>query len=160
MPALLTDRGFASVRAASVVSVVGLASLASRLATGHLLDRFPAPRVVAILFTICAVGFLFVAYGASLSILYAGGLLIGAGLGAEPDATPYLLTRYFGLARFGELYAYTWSAYAFAAAFGPYFLGRMFDRNGSYTSAMLLSLVIVLASAALFALLPRDKKAG
>ena len=152
---LLTDRGFLPVQAATVLSVLGFASLASRLTTGYLLDRFFAARVVAALFGVCAAGFLLIVYGRGTGMAVAGSLLVGVGLGAESDAIPYLLTRYFGLRRFSELYAYTWSAYACAGALGPLAMGRMFDRTGSYQSTLVVFAVLVLVAAGLFAALPK-----
>ena len=52
--------------------------------------------------------------------------------------TPYLLSRYFGLKHLGLLYGWSWTAYATAAAFGSIILGRAFDRNGGYTSMLLI----------------------
>lgn len=57
---LLTDRGFAPAQAAAVLSAAGFTTLASRLATGYLLDRFVASRVAAALFIVCAAGFLLI----------------------------------------------------------------------------------------------------
>jgi MFS family permease len=155
LPPLLTDRGFSPRNAAAVLSVVGFAALASKLGTGYLLDRFFAPRVAVLLFALCAAGILLIVYSNGPGTAYAGSFLVGIGMGAESDATPYLLTRYFGLQRFGELYGYTWSFYACAGALGPLLMGGMFDRTGSYRSTVLVFSAIVLLAAVLFAALPR-----
>ncbi|MBV8551162.1 MAG: MFS transporter [Acidobacteriaceae bacterium] len=157
LPPLLTDRGFSAEHAAAVLSVLGFSALASKLSTGYLLDRFFAARVAMFLFVVCAAGFLLIIYGQGTIMAYAGAALIGAGMGAESDAVPYLLTRYFGLRRFSELYGYTWSAYACAGALGPLVMGGMFDKTGSYRSTLLVFCGIVLVAAALFGLLPRYK---
>ena len=154
LPPLLTDRGLSPEHAATVLSVLGLASLTSRLTTGYLLDRFFAARAVAALFAVCAAGFLLILYSEGTAMAVAGSLLVGFGLGAESDAIPYLLTRYFGLRRFSELYAYTWSAYACAGALGPLLMGGMFDRTGSYESTLLVFCGLVIVSAGLFSALP------
>jgi predicted MFS family arabinose efflux permease len=156
--ALLTDRGFPAGRAATVLSVAGLAALTSKLSTGYLLDRFFAGRAVAGLLAACAVGFLAVLYGHATWLAFAAAVLVGIGMGAESDAVPFLLTRYFGLGRFSELYGYTWCIYAVAGALGPLAMGQMFDRTGSYQVVLLISLAMIAGAAALFASLPRDKK--
>jgi MFS family permease len=160
LPPLLTDRGFFPGQAAAVLSTAGFATLASRIATGYLLDRFLASRVAALLFVVCAAGFVVIVYGHSLPVEITGAVLVGVGLGAESDAVPYLLTRYFGLARFSELYAYTWSAYAAAGACGPFIMGLAFDGTGSYRITLLLFCVLVLGAALLFALLPSYLRVG
>jgi predicted MFS family arabinose efflux permease len=126
---LLTDRGSPAQRAAATLAVLGLASLSSRLLTGYLMDRFFAARAVAFMFGLCAAGILTVLFTHQTWTAYAGALMIGAGLGAESDAVPFLLSRYFGLRNFSELYGYTWSAYAVAGALGPLLMGRFFDRT-------------------------------
>ncbi|MBV8866031.1 MAG: hypothetical protein JO210_11600, partial [Acidobacteriaceae bacterium] len=93
--------------------------------------------------------------GSSLNIEIAGAALVGVGLGAESDAVPYLLTRYFGLRRFSELYAYTWSAYAVAGAAGPFIVGQAFDRTGSYHTSLLIFTALVLCAAAFLTCLPK-----
>ena len=154
LPPLLSDRGFPVQQAAAVLSMAGFSTLISRLAIGYLLDRFRASRTAALLFVICAAGFFAIIYGASLKVEIAGAALVGIGLGAESDAVPYLLTRYFGLRRFSELYAYTWSAYAVAGAAGPFIMGRVFDRTGSYRISLLIFTALVISAAALLACLP------
>jgi MFS family permease len=152
--ALLTDRGLTAASAAAVLSIAGGATLASKLFTGYLLDRFRANRVAAILLFCTAIGMMFILAGKSLPVAYASALLVGAGMGAESDAVPYLLTRYFGLDRFSELYGYTWTVYAVAGALGPLLAGAVFDHTGSYRAALFLFLGLAVAAAGLFASLP------
>ncbi len=157
--ALLTDRGFPAGRAATVLSVAGFATLTSKLSTGYLLDRFLAGRAAAVLLAVSAVGFLAVIYGQRTWLAFAAAVLVGIGMGAESDAVPYLLTRYFGLRRFGELYGYTWCVYAVAGALGPLVMGRMFDQTGSYRVVLFASFAMIAIAAAFFALLPRYERA-
>ncbi|MGH9610842.1 MAG: MFS transporter [Bryobacteraceae bacterium] len=160
LPPLLTDRGFSPEYAATILSAVGLAALVSKLGTGYLLDRFFAARVVALLFLICTAGFLVIVYSSGIGTACLGALLVGAATGSESDATPYLLTRYFGLERFSELYGYTWTVYACAGALGPVVMGSMFDRTGSYHSTLLAFAAIVSVAALCFGLLPKYAALG
>jgi cyanate permease len=82
-------------------------------------------------------------------------VLIGLGVGAEADLTPYLLTRYFGLCAFSMLYGFTWTAYAIAGAIGPVWMGKVFDATGSYASLLTTLSAATLVSAGLLLLLPR-----
>lgn len=157
--ALLTDRAFPAALAAAVLSAAGFATLVSKLSTGYLLDRFVAGRATAALFAFCALGFLAVLYGYSAWLAFAAAVLVGIGMGAESDAVPYLLTRYFGLTRFGELYGYTWCVYAVAGALGPVVMGAIFDQTGSYKAVLLASFGMVVLAAILFASLPRYRYA-
>ena len=129
------------------------AALAGRIVTGWLLDRFFGPRVACALLSLAAGGIWLLA---SASTFWTGALaaiLIGLGLGGEAAATPYLLTRYFGLRSFSTLYGFTWTFYALAAAIGPVILGRAFDLTGSYTRLLLvLAAGTFLAAAAMLAM--------
>lgn len=152
---LLTDRGVATRNAALAASLLGLASFCGRLITGVLLDRFFGPRVGFFLYGAAAAGiFVLASAGTALNGMVAA-VLIGLGVGAEADLTPYLLTRYFGLRAFSTLYGFTWTAYAIAGAIGPVWMGKAFDATGSYASLLTMLSVATLLSAGLLLLLPR-----
>jgi predicted MFS family arabinose efflux permease len=155
---LLTDRGFKAATAAAVLSVAGFSALVAKLSTGYLLDKFRAGRAVALLLASCAGGFAFVLAGRTVPVAFCAAVLVGVGMGAESDAVPFLLTRYFGLGRFSELYGYTWCVYAVAGALGPLVMGRFFDRTGSYGAVLVVSLAMVIGAAALFGLLPEYER--
>ncbi len=163
---LLTDAGAQPSQAAVVLAVAGFAALAGKLGTGFLLDRFHAGRVAGLLLALCALGFVLVLRPYSWPAAMGSAVLVGVGMGAESDVVPYLLTRYFGLDRFGSLYGFTWCVYAVAGASGPAVMGAVFDRTGSYRMALLLSLLLVLVAAILFGALPeyrpewRSKRVG
>jgi MFS family permease len=151
---LITDRGFSGQQAALAVSLLGAATLASRLGTGYLLDLFFAPRVAAAMFLLSALGMWMVTTSHQLWISYIGAILIGVGLGAEADVVPYLLSRYFGLRAFSELYGYTWSAYAVAGAIGPLVMGKMFNRTHSYETTLFVFVAFMAAAGAVFFFMP------
>jgi predicted MFS family arabinose efflux permease len=153
--ALLTDRGVSASGGALAVSAMGGASLAGRLVTGWLLDRFFAGRVSFVLLAAAALGTFLLSGAHSLPIGIAAAALIGFGMGGEADVTPYLLSRYFGLRSFSMLYGFTWTAYAFAGAVGPVLMGKAFDATGSYESLLVTLAIGTLAVAALMLWLPR-----
>jgi MFS family permease len=155
LAAMLTDRGVPAQDAALAVSAMGAASLAGRLATGWLLDRFFAGRVAIALIAIAAMGTLLLASADSLALGVLAAALIGAGMGGEADVTPYLLSRYFGLRAFSMLYGLTWTAYAIAGAIGPVLMGRAFDIAGSYAALLPLLAGVMMAVALLLLCLPR-----
>jgi MFS family permease len=155
LPALLNDGGVSTDRAALALSAMGLASLAGRLVTGYLLDRFFAPFVSVALLVLSAAG----AYLLSTATTFPAGCLaaalIGAGMGGEADVTPYILSRYLGLRSFSTLYGLTWTAYAIAGAAGPILMGFVFDVAGSYGAFLAYSAVFTAGAAALNFAMPR-----
>ena len=81
---------------------------------------------------------------------------MGAGSGSEADVVPYMIATYFGRRRFSTLYGLTWTAYAIGGAIGPVFLGRAFDRSGTYATSAIVALSVPCAvAAAMQLLLPR-----
>jgi MFS family permease len=129
--AMLSDRGISAQTAALGSSLVGAAVLIGRVFTGYLLDRLFAPRVAAVFFAAAALGIGLLWLGAT-PVAFAGGFLVGLGLGAEVDIIAYLTSRYFGLRAFGEIYSCAFAAFALAGALGPLIMGAGFDLTGSY----------------------------
>jgi len=152
---LLTDRGVAAGAAALAASALGLASFGGRLMTGALLDRFFGPRVGFCCLSASALGILLLSRAAGSTQGIAGAALIGIGVGAEADFTPYVLTRYFGLRSFSTLYGFTWTAYAIAGAIGPVLMGKAFDATGSYAALLAILAGAAALAALLLNLLPR-----
>jgi MFS family permease len=130
---ILTDRGMDALQAAGIAALVGLVSIAGRLGTGFLLDRFRGSVVgaTALLLPVVAC-LLLLSGGANPLIAMIVGVLIGFTMGAEIDVFVYLISRHFGLRSFGALYGTLMIALAVGMAFGPLLAARIFDLNGSY----------------------------
>lgn len=156
--ALLTDRGVSAGGGALALSAMGAASLAGRLLTGWLLDRFFAARVSFALLAVAALGTFLLSGAQSLAVGVLAAALIGFGMGGEADVTPYLLSRYFGLRAFSVLYGLTWTFYAAAGALGPVLMGKAFDLTGSYEALLVRLALGTLAVAALMLFLPRYRQ--
>lgn len=154
MAALLTDRGVAPEYAALSLSAMAASSLAARLVTGVLLDRFPPVRVSVALLVVAAFGTLLLAGAHSLLVGLLAAACLGAGAGGETDVIPFLLARYFGLRALSTLYGLNWTAWGLAGAAGPIVMGRAFDATGSYTIALLEISGVTLAVAGLMMTLP------
>jgi MFS family permease len=154
LAALLGDRGVTATEAAAAMSVMAGASLAGRIVTGWLLDRYLATRVAFVLLVIAALGAFLLAGAQSLAAGTAGAALLGFGAGGESDVAPYLLSRYFGLRSLGALFGLIWTAVGSAGAIGPVLVARGFDATGSYEGAFVLLAGATLAAALLTLTLP------
>ncbi len=152
---ILTDRGIASDTAALAASTLGVLTLCGRLLTGVLLDRFFGSRVAGIFFAIAAAGVAILSQAHEIASAFLGAALIGLGMGAEADVMPYLISRYFGLRSFSEIYGYAFTAYALAGALGPLLMGWGFDRFHSYSTTLLGLAAAMLTGSAVLASLPR-----
>jgi MFS family permease len=133
MPALLTDRGLSSERAALASSIIGLSLLVGRVGSGYLLDRFFAPRVAMSFFGASALGMGILWFGSTGNLALAAAFLVGLGMGAEADIIAYLISRYFGLRAFGTAFGHAFGAFVLAGAVGTLLMGAGYDWTHSYT---------------------------
>lgn len=149
MTAMLLDRGVTAQTAALGSSLVGAAVLMGRVGTGYLLDRFFGPYVSALFFGGVTLGVGLLLTRGTTSIVFAGAFLVGLGLGAEVDIIAYLISRYFGLRCFAEIYSVAIGFFALAGAFGPLLMGKGFDITGSYNGALIAFLIATLIAVVL-----------
>jgi len=133
---LLTDRGVSAQSAALVVSLGAVGAVLGRVAVGYLLDRFFAPYVAIGFFCGFALGIFLLWSGAVGGLVFVAAVLVGLGLGAEFDLMAYMVSRYFGLRAFGEIYSYAFAAFTLGAVIGPLLMGVSFDSTGSYSPVL------------------------
>jgi predicted MFS family arabinose efflux permease len=154
--ALLTDRGMAPNVATSLLIAVGLATLLGRLISGFLLDRIFAPRLAAAIFLIPLIGMTTLLLGgASSAAGLAAAICFGFSLGAEVDIVGYLVSRYFGLRHYGEIYGYIFAIFSIGSGLGPYVMGLSFDQTHSYSVALgTFCVMLIVASATILCLGP------
>jgi MFS family permease len=133
---LLTDRGFAIGQATAALSAVGLSTIAGRLVSGYLLDRFFAPYVAAALFLLPLAGVGILAAGSGGPALILAATALGFGLGAEVDVIGFMVGRYFGLRAFGEIYGCMFAIFTVGTGLGPVLMGLSFDQTRSYQIAL------------------------
>jgi predicted MFS family arabinose efflux permease len=144
---LLTDRGFEVRQATATLSTVGLATIAGRLVSGYLLDRFFAPFVTAVLFLLPLVGVTILALGTGGIGPVVAAITLGFGLGAEVDVIGYMVSRYFGLRAYGGIYGCMFAIFTVGTGLGPVLMGLSFDAAGSYTVTLtIFGVALVCAS--------------
>src|SRR5690606_27349255 len=104
-----------------------------RLAAGYALDRIWAPAVAAVLFPLAAIACTVLASGTlNYPLLFCAVAMFGFATGAEFDMIPYIVTRYFGLKRYSQIYALQWIGWTVAAGLAPAVFGYTHDVTGSY----------------------------
>jgi MFS family permease len=151
---ILTGAGTDPLDAARTASVIGLASLAGRIGTGMLLDRFSGRIVGGSILVLPIVGaLLLLAAGTTPAAQIVAGLCFGLTLGAEVDVVAYLATQQFGMKSYGILFGFINAGLALGVALGPVLAGETFDTYGDYTPFLYLTAgLTALSSLALFSL--------
>jgi sugar phosphate permease len=146
---LLTDRGLSAQSAALAASLLGGGILLGRVGTGYLLDRFFASSVAVCFFCATTLGVFLLWSGATGDLAFVAAVLVGLGQGAELDLIPYLVSRYFGLRAFGEIYGSAFAVFTLGGVVGPLLMGMGFDSTGSYRLALGVFAMATLTAAGL-----------
>ncbi len=150
---MLSDRGMDTSHAAWIAALEGLVLMISRPLIGVLLDRFFAPYVAIVCFSLSALGTALFALGAVDATAVAAVVLIGISLGAENDLLAYLAARYFGLRAFGSAYGLLFAAFLVGTALGPWVFGIAYERTGSYVGILTIGVALNIVAVLLTALL-------
>ena len=140
--AYLVDHGVAAMVAASVVGVVGGASVVGKIGCGWLSDRIEREfvYVAGIATMIASVGAL-AALGAAPTAwgAYGYAVLLGLGYSVTAALTPALASDRFGGEHFGAIVGAGLFASAVGSAIGPWLAGWLFDLTGSYVLAFVIA---------------------
>ena len=152
---LLRGRGISAQTAAGIISALGFSVIIGRLVVGYLLDRFHAPHVARVVLVLPALSLAILLFRTDLPSAWIAAILLGLAAGAEVALLAYLVSRFFGLRRYGLIYGVTLSAFSMGAAVGPKLTGVVFDRTGNYDAALIGGIVIFIIGAALIGSLGR-----
>ncbi|MDW8240572.1 MAG: MFS transporter [Acidobacteriota bacterium] len=140
---MLVDRGMTAQAAAFATSLFGGAVIPGRVGSGYLLDRYFASRVAVGFFSGAALGIFLLWSGASGGLAYLAAFLVGMGMGAEGEIMAYLVSRYFGLRSFSEVFGYMMISFTAGGIVGPPIMGLGFDVTGSYRLVLGIFLIAV-----------------
>ena len=141
---LMVDRGIDAPSAAMIVGLSGVVTIFSRIIVGWLLDRYFAPLVGTYVFSAALIGILILIFGGtSFWPLVVVAILFGLGTGAESDLFAYLVSRYFDLRKFGEIFGIVNGAFMVGAAVGPVLVGVGYDVDGHYRSILWVNVAML-----------------
>ena len=134
--AFLVDHGISAMVAASVVGVVGVASIVGKTGGGWLSDRIERELVyiagVAVL--VGSVGaLLLVGVSPTLAGAYAYAVMLGIGYAVTAAIMPAMVADRFQGRHFGSILGVGLFGSAAGSAFGPWMSGYLHDLTGSYT---------------------------
>jgi len=156
MVPLMTDRGLSPAFAAGAMAfLMAVSSVIGRMSVGALFDYFFAPRVSIFAFLAAACGLVLMMVSNAVWPCYVFAITMGFGSGAESDVLGYLTSRYFGLKAFGRVYGMVFAGFMFGTAIAPYFFGAIFDRTGTYQTALGVSAALIVVLCVVLALMPR-----
>jgi MFS family permease len=140
--AFLVDHGLSAMTAASVISVVGAASILGKTGGGWISDLFSRELVYALgmVGMIIGVGVLWLVALAPSGWLALGyAVLFGVGYSVTAFIVPAMMSDRFRGPHFGSIFGATQVASALGSALGAWLAGRLFDATGSYAIAFTIA---------------------
>ena len=134
-----TDVGVSVLIAASMMSVLGIASTTGRLFEGAFSDRRGIKAAIIACFFLGVISLILMDWNASLSMLWVSAVIFGFAFGGAIPLVPGILSERFGTERLATTTGIIISFMTLGAALGTYLGGFMFDLFGSYSWALALS---------------------
>jgi MFS family permease len=140
--AYLVDQGVVAIVAASVVSVVGLASIVGKTGGGWMSDRVEREKVyvagiVVMLASVAVLASL--GHAPARGAIYLYGALLGLGYSVTASLIPAMVSDRFSGPHFGAIVGVGLLGSAVGSAIGPWMAGYLFDRTGSYGTAFAIA---------------------
>jgi predicted MFS family arabinose efflux permease len=142
---MLTEGGLSRTQAASIATLLGVASLTGKLCTGWLVDRVSSGLLPFVCFAGPALGYALLLQGSGtvwLAVLAV--LVLGYCSGAALQLSTYLTSRYAGLRNFGTIFSFMATLMAAAAGIGPLLAGMAFDATGNYSVLLITAIPLAL----------------
>jgi predicted MFS family arabinose efflux permease len=144
---LLQSRGFPVMIGAQAMACVGLAAMVGEPVIGFFLDRSNHPRRLSGVYLLGIAGLFILLYGHDANAFRFAGVLLGIAIGGEFTALSYLLSRYFGLRALGAVSGIAFGAVLAINALFTVILNAVFDATGSYATAILALMPVLLWNA-------------
>jgi MFS family permease len=132
LPAYATTIGATPVAAATLVGIIGVASVAGRLAIGSVADRLGRIRTFQASFAVLAASFGIWLAGSSYPALVAFAVVLGVGYGGWIALQPTVIAEIFGMRGLGGLVGLVYTSGGIGALFGAPLAGLLIDITGGY----------------------------
>jgi len=152
LPPFAVAQGAGAVAAATLVGVIGIASVAGRLLIGTLADRLGRVPSYLGCFAVMAASYLLWLGASSYPWLVVFAVVLGVGYGGFIALNPAVIAELFGVHGLGALVGLIYTSAAVGALVGPPAAGLLIDATGTYRWAILAAMLA--ATAAFTALLP------
>jgi MFS family permease len=154
LPAFARDHGSSEVAAATLVGLIGGASVVGRMGLGAVADRVGVVRLYQFCYLVVGLSFVLWLVANAYSTLVIFALVLGVGYGGWVALSPAVLAHLYGTHRLGSILGALYTSGGAGVLMGPPVAGLIIARSG-YRWAIAFSLVTCMA--AFIALLPLDR---
>jgi len=153
IPYLEREVGLSKSLASTSVAAFTLFSIVGRLGFGILADRYSKRVMLAVSTALVVSGIPVLALANTYPVALLGILMIAPGFGGSIPVRPALIADYFGTKYFATINGIGALVMTTGGAIGPWFVGWMVDRTGSYDLGWYVSAGITALGIPLFLLL-------
>jgi len=145
-----TDIGIEATVAATILSVLGIVSIAGRLSVGFIADRLGCKVVMVTVNVLMVVSFILLLTTNGLGMIYLFAVIFAISYGGFSTIQSPIVADSFGLKSHGTILGLILVGNFVGGGLGPFIAGRIFDTSGSYYSVFticaVLSFIVVLIS--------------
>ncbi len=133
------EMGISPTAAASIVSVIGGASIISRILVAWASDRFGVKATLIFSLILLPIALVLLQFVTTLPLLYLFAAVFGFSYGGIMALMSLVTARLFGLRSVGVLMGMVTFLYTIGGAIGPLVTGYIYDISGSYSTAFWLT---------------------
>ena len=141
------DLGVTPFRAATVLSLMTIVSIPSRLVAGFMADRIEKRKVIIGFALLIAVSMTWLSWADQVWQYYLFAILFGVAYGGIDPPLVALVGDTFGLSKVGQVMGVLMISWGIGSAVGPYVGGLSFDVTGTYKMAFLAGGILVFVMA-------------
>ena len=157
LPAFARDYGASEVAAATLVGLIGGASVVGRLGLGAFADRMGVVKLYQLCYLVVGLSFALWLLAYSYAVLVIFALVLGVGYGGYVALSPAVIVHLFGTQRLGSVMGALYTSGAAGVMMGPPVAGLIISHSG-YRWAIAFSMVTGLAAWAV--VLPLERTGG
>lgn len=139
-----TDIGISTIASATALGLLGGFSVPGRMISGLLSERIGWERIMSFALFGMALSFLWLMFVKSFVSLVCFVFLYGVSHGSVILSRVAILGEFFGVRSLGELIGTTAAIAQIVGAFGPFAAGFIFDNTGSYSTAFVIVIGLLL----------------
>lgn len=151
---IMTSEGLDRKSIASIASVMGITVIIGRLGVGALVDRFWAPAVACVFFTLPVISiYLLLTIDVTNTSAIIIAIFIGLAAGAELDMLAYLTGRYFGPRHYPAIFGGIFAAFTVGSGISPPLWGASSQANNGYDQILMIAIGLLFLSMVLFLML-------
>jgi predicted MFS family arabinose efflux permease len=136
-----TDSGIAEMTAATILSVIGIGSIFSKIIFGTAIDRIGNKPVAIIITSLMLISFVIIQLSNALWVFYVFAIFFAFGYGGFAAIQSPYLAELFGLEHHGVIFGFAYFILG-VGAFGPFVTGKIFDATSSYDPAFIMLAVL------------------